>query len=324
MTRTNRTSREIFTSALRAIADLCGDALTKLDSFTGREALMAHGEIEQMGVGQKASTFFRHFVPLRKNIVVLLADTYRRYFKLALAHASETGSDPDKWARTQLQPPVRVALEWISDWYILACDGENRRVRLLGSIEAVPGQTVSLPIPTTVPPFPPPTSWRAPAWLFKVAPAFFGFGPLKEQHVPAIDSEEKLGEAHTRLLLKGARRAFLWELGAAVETVRNEETAAAGAIRVEAPSGKTRGPNKRKGWQQRVKLHGVIRRILSANPDLQGMEFCAELDKRHALPLLDWSERGEWRDGFTWKEAWGNPQLRSRIRRVRQEAQKSS
>jgi len=58
-------------------------------------------------------------------------------------------------------------------------------------------------------------------------------GPLKEKHVPATDSEEKLSAAHTRLLLKGARRVFLWELGAAIETVRNEETAAAGAIPVE-------------------------------------------------------------------------------------------
>jgi RNA polymerase sigma factor (sigma-70 family) len=36
--------------------------------------------------------------------------------------------------------------------------------------------------------------------------------------------------AHTRLQLKGARRMFLWELGAAIETVRDEEIAAAGVI----------------------------------------------------------------------------------------------
>ena len=63
-----------------------------------------------------------------------------------------------------------------------------------------------------------------------------------------MDSEEKLGKAHTRLLLKGARRVFLWDLGAAIETVQNEETAAAGAIRVETVNRQKRVPNKRRGW----------------------------------------------------------------------------
>jgi hypothetical protein len=54
------------------------------------------------------------------------------------------------------------------------------------------------------------------------------------------------------------------------------------------------------------------------------MEFCAELDKRHAQPLLDWMKSGEWREGLTWKEAWAQQKLRSRIRRVRQEAQKAT
>jgi len=35
------------------------------------------------------------------------------------------------------------------------------------------------------------------------------------------------------LLLKGARRVFLWKLGAEIEIVRNEEIAAAGAIPAE-------------------------------------------------------------------------------------------
>ena len=56
-----------------------------------------------------------------------------------------------------------------------------------------------------------------------------GIGPLKTKHVPATDSEDRLSEAHTRLLLKGARRVFLWKLGAEIGTVRNEEIAAAGA-----------------------------------------------------------------------------------------------
>jgi len=84
-----------------------------------------------------------------------------------------------------------------------------------------------------------------------------------------------------------------------------------------------RVPNKRKGWEQKQKLHIAIQKVLSAKPGLQGMEFCAELDKHHPLPLYDWTKRGEWRDGLTWKEAWGIPSLRRKIRRVRQEAMKS-
>ncbi|PYU67356.1 MAG: hypothetical protein DMG49_19040 [Acidobacteria bacterium] len=287
-------------------------------------AMSAHDEIEVAPVNRKPSVFYRHLAPLRKDFVSLLADSYRRYFKLALAHPRQTGRDPDHWASDQLQPDVGSVLEWIHNWYILACDGENQYVRHMGTTPLVPGQTVSLSIPTIIPPFPPPTSWRAPAWLFEISLALVGIGLLKEQHVPVRDSEERLGEAHTRLLLKGARRVFLWDLGAAIKRVRDEETAAAGAIRVEAVSGQRRGPNKRKGWEQRLKLYDVIQTVLSANPNLQGMKFCAELDKRHAQPLWDWMKSGEWQAGLTWKEAWGKTNLRRKIRRVRQEAQKGS
>jgi len=104
---------------------------------------------------------------------------------------------------------------------------------------------------------------------------------------------------------------------------RNEETAAAGAIRAEAVSDQKRRPIKRAGWEKRLKLYSVIRAILIADPRLQGRKFCAELDKRHAQPLFDWVKSGEWRSGLTWKEAWGDPNLRRKIRRVRQEAQKA-
>jgi hypothetical protein len=67
----------------------------------------------------------------------------------------------------------------------------------------------------------------------------------------------------------------------------------------------------------------IISTRTRAQDALQGMDLCAELDKRRAPPLLDWIESGEWRDGLTWKEAWGNPALRRKIRRVRQEAMKS-
>jgi hypothetical protein len=312
---------DTFTRALNAVGELLEAGFAKISLADGPEGLCAHSEIEQMPIAQKTGPFYRHFFPLRKELVVLLADSYRRYFRLALAHPHKAANDPDRWAQAQLGPAVRVVLEWIRDWYILACDGENRWVRRVGSMPFVPGQTGSISIPLPVPPIQT-TSWRAPAWLFAVSP-LLGIEPLKPQHVPDTDSKERLGKAHTRLLLKGARRAFLWELGAAIETVRNEEVAAAGAVRAEISNGQRRSPNKRKGWEQRGKLHGAIRKILSANPGLQGMEFCAELDKRHAPPLLDWKESGEWRNGLTWKEAWRDSDLRRKIRRVRQEAQKA-
>lgn len=90
-----------------------------------------------------------------------------------------------------------------------------------------------------------------------------------------------------------------------------------------APAVRGRGPNKRKGWEQKLKLYDVIQRVLSANPKLEGMAFCAELDKHHAKPLLDWVEKKLWREGLTWKEAWGDPALIGKIRRVRQEALKT-
>jgi hypothetical protein len=310
MTRASRTQSHVLISAKNAVDALFGNGFAELHSTGATEAIFAHGEIEQALVTSKSSTFYRHFAPLRNGMLALLADAYRRYFKLALAHLSQPGNEPDIWAETQLQPAVWAALEWIRDWYVLACDGP---------VPFVPAQTVS----TTEPPSPPPTSWRAPSWLFNISLALFGVGMMKPQHVPGTDSEEKLGESHTRLLFKGARRVFLWELGGIIQEVRNEETAAAGAIRVETVSGQKPRTIKREGWQKRLKLYSVIRIILSANPGLQGMKFCTELDKRHAQPLFDWEKSGEWRSGLTWKEAWKNPNLRRKIRRVRQEAQKA-
>jgi len=253
-----RGSIERLGPALKAIGELFEDGFAKLNSWGKAEALMVHSEIERMPVAQKTSPFFRHFVPLRKEMVALLADSYRRCFKLALAHVSQTGRDPDKWAQGHLWPAVCVVLDWIRDWYILACDGENQSVRRLGSMPFVPGQTVSLSIPTTLPPFPLPTSWRAPAWLFGVSIAHYGIGFLKKQHVPARDSGEKLGEAHTRLLLKGARKVFLWELGAAIETVRNEEIVAAGAVPAEMAGGQGEQANKPNHWLKGAE--GLVRK----------------------------------------------------------------
>jgi len=323
MTGTNGTARRSLTLALEAVGKLWGKGFAELKSSAVMAALSAHHEIEQTPVGRnKTVPFYRHFLPFRSGMVALLVDNYRRYFKLALAHPRQAGRDPDKWAWGQLQPAVGATLEWIHDWYILACDGENQYVRRTGAIPFVARKTVSSSIPLTASPFLLAESWRAPARLFKVSLAHFGVGRIKQENMPASNSDEKLSVAHTRLLLKGARRVFLWELGAKIETVRNEETAAAGAIRVEAVNERRHGPNKRRGWQQRVKLYGAIQKALSHNPSLTGLEFCAELDKRHAPPLWDWMERGEWPRGLTWKEAWRQPGLCRKIRRVRQEAMK--
>ena len=237
--------RDNFTPALEAIGNLLLHELNKIFYGGGMDGPSAHAVIECVAINQRASAFYQYLLPLRKHLVSLLAGSYRRYFKLALAHPHQAGSDPHKWAWSQLQPAVGVALEWIRDWYILACDGENRYMRHAGTVEAVPGTTASLPISTTAAPYPSPKSWLAPAWLFSISP-LVGIGPLKTDHVPVRDSEQKLSAAHTRLLLKGARRVFLWELGAALETVRNEEIAAAGAIPTEQVSAERRDSKSRR------------------------------------------------------------------------------
>lgn len=323
MTATTHTLPDRLMQAVEAIDSLARQDLGEVFSEGLTVGLMAHSEIESRPVNAKSAAFYRHFVPLRTSLVAALAKLYRRCFKLALANPHETGPDPNRWAQAQLPLAIDLVLEWIRDWYVLACDGENKHIRLAGSAPAVPGQTVSLSVPLTAPPLPSSESWRAPAWLFGISLAFFGIGLMKDKHIPAMDSEERLGASHTRLLLTGARRIFLWELGAVVERVRNEETAAAGAIPAGTTGRHARGPNKRKGWKQRVRLYSAIQKVLDHNPSLQGMEFCGELDKHHAPPLLDWTEGGEWREGLTWKEAWRDPGLRRKIRRVRQEAMKN-
>lgn len=321
MTARIDTPHSNFTAALEAIRNLLLQELNDFLSSGWTPALSAHTEIRLRPITLKTGPFYRYFRPLRTALCSLLADSYRRYFKLALAHPRQSGNDPHEWAWGQLQRVVGAALEWICDWYILACDGENQYVRRPATI-AASSETSSLSIPLTVPPCPPPQSWRAPAWLFQVSIADVGIGRLKTKNVPADNSEERLGLAHTRLLLKGARRVFSCELAAAVDRVRNEEIAAAGAIPVEAANMQARGPNKRKGWEQRSKLYAAIQKVLSDNRELHGMAFCGALDKRHAPPLFDWVKTGDWREGLTWKEAWSNSRLRRKIRRVRQEAMK--
>jgi hypothetical protein len=110
--------RDTLTPALEAISNLLFPGLDHIFSRGWREALMAHSDIEFLPVLQKAGTFYRNFLPLLKSIVLLLVDSYRRYFKLALAHPRQVGRDPNDWAWVQLQPAVGAALDCIRDWYI--------------------------------------------------------------------------------------------------------------------------------------------------------------------------------------------------------------
>jgi hypothetical protein len=318
----NRTPPHIFTSAQNAVGVLFEHDFNQLHDVGVTEAICAHSEIEDAPIFSKSARFYARFTALREQMVSLFVKAYRAYFKLALANPSQTENDPDTWAQIQLRTAVFAAFAWIHDWYILACEGESQSVPRVASLPFIPGQTVSSAIPTTVSPLPSPNSWRAPCWLFNISLALFGIGNMKTEHVPATDSGEKLGESHTRLLLKGARRIFVWRLISEIERTRNEEIAAAGAIRTEEVKTQKRPPNKRQGYENRLKLYDCIRRVLRANPALQGIDFCAELDKRHAPPLFDWKKSGDWREGLTWKEAWKDPKLRDRIRRVRQEAPK--
>jgi len=250
MKRNNDTSQHPLRVAVEAINNLTAQELGECFESGQHVALMAHHEIELAPVNQKWGIFFRNLVPWRRNLVSGLTNSYRRYFKLALAHPREVGDYPDQWALQAIQPAIRITLEQLHDWYILACDGENQYVRKVsGSIPFVPGETLSIPIPLSAPPIPSVNSWRAPAWLFQISPTLGFIGTLKSTHVPAIDSNDKLGAAYSRLVLKLARRLLLWELGSSVEKAQNEEIAAAGAIPAQRSTGEqARERKKQKHW----------------------------------------------------------------------------
>jgi hypothetical protein len=261
MSHAKSTDNRKVTAALEAIANLLVRGFETIDHSAGIEGIMAHSEIERMDINQKSAAFFRHFLPLRNKMIELLANTYRKYLRVAFAHANDTGGDPEEWVWIQLQPAILMALEWTRDWYILACEGENRTIRHERRIDFVPGQTVSFSIPSTVPASLLPASWRAPAWLFAISP-LVGIGPLKQQHVPNTDLANKLSEAHTRLLLKGARSAFLSNLAVAIQIIRNEEVAAAGAIPPDFAGKEAEQPSKRKGSKHGLKgTEGLVRKI---------------------------------------------------------------
>lgn len=237
----NNPPESSVTAALEAIDNLTSRELDAIFHGGQIDAMLTQDEIGLAPINRKSVIFYGHLVSVRNQLILLLVNSYRRYFKVALAHPREVANSPEQWAWNHLQPAVGLTMEWIRDWYILACDGENQTVRRIGQIPFVPGETVSISVPLTAPPLPPPESWCAPAWLFQVSPTL-GIVLLRSEHVPANDSEEKLGVAHTRLLLRAARRSFLWQLDAALQMVRNEEIAAAGAIPAEPVSTKNREP----------------------------------------------------------------------------------
>lgn len=222
-------TREDFTSAMEAISNLSQQDLDDAFSAGHFTARSAYNEIELTPTTQRTGPFFRRFLPWRERLVTLLVDRYRRYFKLALAHPHETGGDAPKWARGQLQPVLAVATEAIRDWYMLACDGTNRNVQLIGTMEFVAGERTGLSL-LNEPSCSSSTSWRAPAWLFEVSLESVGVGPKSPKQLPMTGSSQYLSAEHTGLLLKGARRVFRRQLKVAIERVRDEEIAAACAI----------------------------------------------------------------------------------------------
>jgi DNA-directed RNA polymerase specialized sigma24 family protein len=215
-------------SALQAVDSLWYQAFDQFCDQSISDAIMAHGEIEDAPVCQRAAPFYRHYIPLRNHLISLLAQTYRRYFRLSLANAQH-GDDPKSWTLAQLRPALDRATNWIHEWFVLACDGENRTVRRIASVKFVPGEQISVPIHGTVQDLTAPTSWHAPSWLFEISLVLVGIGLMKQNHVIDRNSEERLGESHTRLLLKGARRVFLREFRDAIQTVTYEEIANAAA-----------------------------------------------------------------------------------------------
>jgi hypothetical protein len=84
--RPKRTQLDNLTPTLKAIGELFEGGFAQLSHMSSIEGTLAHSEIEQRPAEQKASVFFRHFSPLRKEMIKLLTQSYRRCFKLALAH----------------------------------------------------------------------------------------------------------------------------------------------------------------------------------------------------------------------------------------------
>ena len=275
--------------ALEATGNIWLRGFAELRDLGLTEAIAGHAEIENAPTNGKSMIFYRRLLPLRRKSVALLAETYRLCLRLALAHPQEWGPDPRDWARAWLQPAVHLTFDWIRDWYVLTCDGQNQWVRRVGPIPVTPGQTVSLNIPTTVPPSESPKDWRAPAWLFEIFAPLTGIGLLKTSHVPANKTEERLGGAYTRVLLRGARRVFLWELREAIEIVGDEETAAAGTIPGQPTEDRKPKPRSPKGFEGLSHKKADLSKYTDVLTEKQAMAF--SLKYEYGLQLSEIASR---------------------------------
>jgi hypothetical protein len=266
-----------FAQSIEAIENLLLPELRDFFQAGWNDALAAHSEIKIRPIAQKTIPFYRYFVQSQLKLAAILTSSYRRYFKLALAQPQLIASGPHEWASQQFASVVDLISEWIRDWFSLACDGSNQHMQLIASVPFELEQTVTIPLKpvessTAV-------NWLAPAWLFQVG-AIVGIAFLRTEHVPDRNTEEKLSTAHTRLLLKGARKVFLFKLRTEFERVSNEELALAGTNPAHPTTVQPR-QYKRKGLPDKLKLYGVMQKILADNPSLEGKDFCVELDRRH-------------------------------------------
>jgi hypothetical protein len=171
---------------------------------------------------------------------------------------------------------------------------------------------------------------RLPAYIYTALPEALrqgGFNPENPEQMKAIESAKEtlsnIGQiqALTERVIGQQLQRLAGRWSTAISAVSQPQPVLQSRTITTTTSGEhARRVNKRKGWEQKLKLYSAIQKALDRNASLQGLEFCAELDKRHAPPLYDWVKTGEWREGLTWKEAWASRRLRKKIRRVRQEA----
>lgn len=285
-------------------------------------AISTRAAIDGLSGHHKGSAFYREYLPWSNELCAACVEGFRLFFRLALAHPDLIRENPQKWAYDQIGPLIRFALDEISEWFMLACEGENRCAKKIGTAELIPNQTVSIAIPLTVPEHVSKNEWRAPAWLFAVAAELTGIGLMKDSSVPKNDLDMRLGASHTRLILKGARKVFKQNMHSGIARIYDEEIARYASNSPSPIHFQTViNRNRRRKDEKKEKLLNSVRQILGRNPAMQGRELCAELDRHHAPPLAAWIKSGEWKGTF--KSSWLDPNLRKKIRRVRQEAMKN-
>lgn len=298
-----------LSAAVEAMGILWGQRFGEFTQESEGEAHITNAEIERLPISQRNGRFYGRFFPLLEKLAVLFVETYRRYFKLALANPDECGSDSHEWAWNHLRARNGLAIEWIEDWFVLACDGENRYVRRIASIPFVPGKAGTVSIPMEMPTSLQLRSWYAPCWTFLVSP-LMGIVHLRTENMPETDSDERLSAAHNRLLFKGIRNLFLHKLRAEIETARNEEIAAAGAIANPSAASES-SAGKRRSTKPRPKGFEGLRKQRDLSQYDQYMDGLTE-KQRMALSLrLEYGCRpGEIavRMGISRKTAWGHIQ----------------